>query len=262
MKKLLGVVVLGSLLVILNSCDDRGTKFRKNHCTKFVEKNSVEFKDCIKSADHAFVYGLEEAIQREKADIDEFNKKVNIVNATTLDVSHKDYEEVDFQKFLRDNFNDQIILEYKNKDVLKKKIKFKSGFYIGLGEEEDLTLNKQDPNDYYNALWFVNSNYYSVEIKSKILSPQKQGLFWMTKSGEIESQIYGMFYQSPDNFGKESKFLIQDIKMYPAQFNRTKTINKLVEQHANTSGSDKDPDQPSVNEVRSNVKRLMEDILK
>ena len=103
MKKLLGIVVLGLISLTLISCDNRATTDRKENCLRYLEKKSDEYKNCIKSDDHLFVYSLETKIQRVKDAIKKHNDFASSVNSIKLDTNKYDYESVNFPKFLTIN---------------------------------------------------------------------------------------------------------------------------------------------------------------
>ena len=261
MKKLLGIVVLGLLLFTLTGCDDPGTKTRKAVCQNYVDKKSDKFKDCIKSADHSFVYGLEKAIENEKKNIIQYNKSADLVNSIKINVDRSEYEEVEFRSFLDDNFEDTLLLiGLKNDNVLSKKIKFKSGFYLGLSDDKTISLNKKDPNDYNNSLWFVSANFHNVEIQSKILKPYENFIFYLDQSAGTDSMIYGIFYKKPGIGIERTDFYIQDIEMKKRKFDREQIIDQLIEEHVYMYGSDNDPEKQSKNEIRSNVRSLIKSI--
>ena len=261
MKKLFSFLLI---FLFLTACDDPGTKYRKQNCEKFLAKNSDEYKDCTKSSSHYFVYSLEEDLKRIQKEIIQHNEKVKIVNSIGHLVNEQDYEEVDLATFLDENFEDRMILTLKNRKILNKKIKFKSGFYIGLSEEDENSINltKKDPDDYYNSLWFFDGNFYNIDVKEKLIYPKNQRLYWMGTTGDTESEIFGFFRDTPGSYGSNTKFYIQDIKVSRKNYNRQDMIDYLVEQHAHSYGKIDDPDKPSVDEVRLKVKSLIKQIIK
>jgi hypothetical protein len=264
MKKLLGIVVLGLSLFFLNSCDDASTKIRKKNCEKFVEKNTTEYKNCYKNYNYYFVYSLEEDLQRIQKEIKLHNQQVDLVNSIGSLVEEEVYEEVDLGFFLNENFSDTLFLTIKNDDILNKKIRFKSQFYLGLGENDPdaINLTKKDPNDPFNSLWFFDAYFYNVKVKEKLIYPGNQRIFWMGTTGEVDSEVFGVFYSSPGSYGSETKFFIQDIKLDKKNYEREEMINYLVEQHSHSLGRTNDPDKPTVDEVRLEVKSLIQLLLK
>ena len=262
MKKLLGIVVLGLLSLSLISCDDRRTSERKDLCQSYVDKESDNFKDCIKSDDHAFVYGLEKNLEKEKKKLLEYNKNVEMVNSIKLNINHSEYEEVEFRNFLDENFDDTMLLsELKNDQILGKKIKFNSGFYIGLGDKPYISLRKQDPNDYFNSLWKVLADFHNIEVESKILKPYKNIISYINVSGATDNLIYGIFYKRPGSYRDKIEFFIQDIKMQKKELDRDKMINYLIDRYAGMMRWGSETDRQDLDEVRSNVKSLIKTII-
>ena len=156
LKKLLGIVVLGLISLTLISCDNRATTDRKENCLRYLEKKSDEYKNCIKSDDHLFVYSLETKIQRVKDAIKKHNDFASSVNSIKLDTNKYDYESVNFPEFLKLNFLDSIsLLKLKNNYALEKKIKFKADFKISYDDNDniDLTLFQRDDLDHNNFLF-------------------------------------------------------------------------------------------------------------
>ena len=260
MKKLFSFLLI---FLFLTACDDPGTKYRKQNCEKFLSKNTDEYKDCTKSSSHYFVYSLEEELLRVQKEIKEYNENAAIVNSLGPLVNKQEYEEVNFEDFLNENFEDTIFFTLKSRKILNKKIKFKSSFYVGLSEENEnsIDLTKQDPNDYYNSLWFFDGNFYNVDVKEKLIYPKNQRIFWMGTTGETESEIFGFFRDTQGSYGSNTKFYIQDIKVNSKNYNRQEMIDYLVEQHAHSVGKNDDPDKPSVDEVRLEVKSLIKQII-
>lgn len=256
--------LLSLIFLFLTACDDPGTKYRKQNCEKFLSKNTDGYKDCTKSSSHYFVYSLEEELLRVKKEINEYNENATLVNSLGPLVNEQDYEEVNFENFLNENFEDTIFFTLKNRKILNKKIKFKSSFYVGLSEEDEnsIDLTKQDPNDYYNSLWFFDGNFYNIDVKEKLIYPKNQRLYWMGTTGDTESEIFGFFRDMPGSYGSNTKFYIQDIKVSRKNYNRQDMIDYLVEQHAHSYGKNDDPDKPSVDEVRLKVKSLIKQIIK
>ena len=248
------------LLFFLNSCDDYGTKIRKKDCEKFVTKNSIDYKNCISSTNYYFVYGLEKDLKRIEKEINYHNKLVELVNSIEPLVKHEEYEEVDFELFLDQNFSDSFFLTLKNKEILNKKIRFKTEFYDGLDDNNDDTihLSKYDPNDYHNSLWFLKAPFYDIRIKEKLLYPKKQKIYWMGTTRYTDNEVFGIFYQSPGSYGSDVQFFIQDIKLDYKKYDRKTEIDYLVEQHAATHFT-KDK---TVGEVESEVRSLINQILK
>jgi hypothetical protein len=262
MKKLLGIVVLGLLSSSLIGCDDRRTSERKDLCQLYVDKKSEDFKECIKSDDHVFVYSLEKNIEKERKKIKEYNKDVEIINSIRLNINHSEYKEVEFRNFLDENFNDTLLLRgLKNDQILGKKIKFNSGFYIQLGDEPTLVLRKQDPNDYFNSIWRVSADFHNIEVQSKILEPYKKLIFYKRIIGDVDNEVYGIFYKKPGVSVKQTEFYIQDIKMKKKKFNKNQIINYLIDRHGSMMRFGDDSDKRHLTEVRSNVKNLIKTIL-
>jgi hypothetical protein len=120
MKKFL-VIIFISLFIF--GCDSPQVKRIKKSCLNLgLEKKSEDYKECIKSSDHLFVYALDSNIDREQKEFNKHNKYAEKVNSINLNINRDNYEEVNFPKFLEKNFLDTLLLsELKNQYSLKKK---------------------------------------------------------------------------------------------------------------------------------------------
>jgi hypothetical protein len=204
MKKFL-VIIFISLFIF--GCDSPQVKRIKKSCLNLgLEKKSEDYKECIKSSDHLFVYALDSNIDREQKEFNKHNKYAEKVNSINLNINRDNYEEVNFPKFLEKNFLDTLLLsELKNQYSLKKKIKFRSDLSISFDENDkiDLTLSADDPKDYYNSLFFIsNAKFQNVEIQKKIMQ-KSSDMFWFPLSyppTKKESLIYGYFDETPGEF--------------------------------------------------------------
>ena len=208
MKKIFFII----LIFLLNSCDNAQVKSIKSLCSNLgLEKKSVEFKECIKSYDHLFVYSLENNINNEKKQIDKHNKYAVAVNSVNLNIDENKYEQVDMPKFLNKSFSDSLLLsELKDQYALRKKIKFRSDFSINFDENNKIYLNlsADDPKDYYNILFLVsNAGFQNTDVQRKIMQDSEVIMFFPLTypPTKKESLIFGYFDEVPGQFLKESQ---------------------------------------------------------
>ncbi|MBL6758761.1 MAG: hypothetical protein ISQ17_03320 [Pelagibacteraceae bacterium] len=254
----------------LVSCDNRATSDRKENCSRYLEKKSDEFKNCIKSDDHLFVYSLETKIQRFKNGIEKHNNFASRVNSIKLDTNKYDYESVNFPEFLKLNFLDSIsLLKLKNNYALEKKIKFKADFKISYDDNDniDLTLFQRDDLDHNNFLFMLsNSAFQNIKIQKKIINKKNSILIFRYPPTKSESLIYGYFDQAVGSYSEKYAFYIEDIEMYQIEISEKEIIEELIGKYALRVSKGgfmgEDTYRPSVDEVKSNVRKLMDDILK
>ena len=269
LKKFLWIMVLGLISLTLISCDNRATTDRKENCLRYLEKKSDEYKNCIKSDDHLFVYSLETKIQRVKDAIKKHNDFASSVNSIKLDTNKYDYESVNFPKFLKLNFMDTLRLsKLKNEYALEKKIKFKADFRISYDDNDkiDLTLFQRDELDYNNYLFRLsNSAFQNIKIQKKIINKKNSILIFRYPPTESESLIYGYFDQAVGSYSEKYAFYIEDIEMYQIKRSEKEIIDELIGKYAlkvSKGGSmGEDTYRPPVAEVKANVKKLIKDIL-
>ena len=242
MKKFL-VIIFISLFIF--GCDSPQVKRIKKSCLNLgLEKKSEDYKECIKSSDHLFVYALDSNIDRKQKEFNKHNKYAEKVNSINLNINRDNYEEVNFPKFLEKNFLDTLLLsELKNQYSLKKKIKFRSDLSISFDENDkiDLTLSADDPKDYYNSLFFIsNAKFQNVEIQKKIMQ-KSSDMFWFPLSyppTKKESLIYGYFDETPGEFLKKYNFYIEDIKVTKVILTNDEIKQYLIFNYANQNASE------------------------
>jgi len=248
MKKLFLYAFLG---LILSSCgSDHGLKYRKHGCQEFgYKKGSEEYKECIKSPTHYFVYGIEHEIERKKEEYEEYNKVAEKINKIKLEINEEEYEEVDFEKFLYANYDSSFSIATalpKNENIIGKKIKFKSTFNF-MPPDKTIWLNKKDS-------YFFESEFHNIEIKNKF-SFDYIHPFILVNLPSDTTMIYGNFDKDPGIYNG-SGFYIRDIVLGKAIFDKEKIKKELLEDHI-YSMSTGDADRPSKSEIRKIVNDLL-----
>ena len=238
------LILTCSLLVF--GCDNAQVKRLKSLCSNLgLDKKSNEFKECIKSYDHLFVFSLEKNIASEQEEINKHNKYAEAVNAVDLNIDERKYEEVDFPKFIEKSFLDSLLLsDLKDKYALKKRIKFKSDFSINFDENNkiDMTLSADDPKDYYNSLFLIsNAGFQNIEIQKKIMQKSSVMRFFPLSfpPTKKESLIFGYFDEVPGEFLKKYKFYVEDVKMKKVYLSDKEIKEYLMFNYVNQNKSEK-----------------------
>jgi hypothetical protein len=231
------------LYVFLDSDD---TKFYKKECLKFglIEK-SKDYKDCYKSSDNFFKYGLNYNIDRIYSGSLKFNQKTNSLNKNLI-INKNNYTEVNLVDFIYQNFETDKLFKLKNKNILKKKLKFKVAFLPSTsldGWDVNFVLPTREDKDKILSLSNViimsgfKSEYHNIEIKNKVLRLYENN--WSLKYDlmYIEHTIYGYFDDTnpskeiEDILGVRPVFYVEDIIFNEATLDRNKIKEILNIKH-------------------------------
>jgi hypothetical protein len=245
MKKIFSILFLFIcfLYVFLDSDD---TKFYKKECLKFglIEK-SKDYKDCYKSSDNFFKYGLNYNIDRIYSGSLKFNQKTNSLNKNLI-INKNNYTEVNLVDFIYQNFETDKLFKLKNKNILKKKLKFKVAFLPSTsldGWDVNFVLPTREDKDKILSLSNViimsgfKSEYHNIEIKNKVLRLYENN--WSLKYDlmYIEHTIYGYFDDTnpskeiEDILGVRPVFYVEDIIFNEATLDRNKIKEILNIKH-------------------------------
>jgi len=245
MKKIFSILFLFIcfLYVFLDSED---TKFYKKECLKFglIEK-SKDYKDCYKSSDNFFKYGLNYNIDRIYSGSLKFNQKTNILNKNLI-INKNNYTEVNLVDFIYQNFETDKLFKLKNKNILKKKLKFKVAFLPSTsldGWDVNFVLPTREDKDKILSLSNViimsgfKSEYHNIEIKNKVLRLYENN--WSLKYDlmYIEHTIYGYFDDTnpskeiEDILGVRPVFYVEDIIFNEATLDKNKIKEILNIKH-------------------------------
>ena len=245
MKKIFSILFLFIcfLYVFLDSDD---TKFYKKECLKFglIEK-SKDYKDCYKSSDNFFKYGLNYNIDRIYSGSLKFNQKTNSLNKNLI-INKNNYTEVNLVDFIYQNFETDKLFKLKNKNILKKKLKFKVAFLPSTsldGWDVNFVLPTREDKDKILSLSNViimsgfKSEYHNIEIKNKVLRLYENN--WSLKYDlmYIEHTIYGYFDDTntskeiEDILGIRPVFYVEDIIFNEATLDRNKIKEILNIKH-------------------------------
>lgn len=245
MKKIFSILFLFVcfLYVFLDSDD---TKFYKKECLKFglIEK-SKDYKDCYKSSDNFFKYGLNYNIDRIYSGSLKFNQKTNSLNKNLI-INKNNYTEINIVDFIYQNFETDKLFKLKNKSILKKKLKFKVAFLPSTsldGWDVNFVLPTREDKDKILSLSNViimsgfKSEYHNIEIKNKVLRLYENN--WSLKYDlmYIEHTIYGYFDDTnpskeiEDILGVRPVFYVEDIIFNEATLDRNKIKEILNIKH-------------------------------
>jgi hypothetical protein len=245
MKKIFSILFLFIcfLYVFLDSDD---TKFYKKECLKFglIEK-SKDYKDCYKSSDNFFKYGLNYNIDRIYSGSLKFNQKTNSLNKNLI-INKNNYTEVNLVDFIYQNFETDKLFKLKNKNILKKKLKFKVAFLPSTsldGWDVNFVLPTREDKDKILSLSNViimsgfKSEYHNIEIKNKVLRLYENN--WSLKYDlmYIEHTIYGYFDDTnpskeiEDILGVRPVFYVEDIIFNEATLDKNKIKEILTTNH-------------------------------
>jgi hypothetical protein len=245
MKKIFSILFLFIcfLYVFLDSED---TKFYKKECLKFglIEK-SKDYKDCYKSSDNFFKYGLNYNIDRIYSGSLKFNQKTNTLNKNLI-INKNNYTEVNLVDFIYQNFETDKLFKLKNKNILKKKLKFKVAFLPSTsldGWDVNFVLPTREDKDKILSLSNViimsgfKSEYHNIEIKNKVLRLYENN--WSLKYDlmYIEHTIYGYFDDTnpskeiEDILGVRPVFYVEDIIFNEATLDKNKIKEILNIKH-------------------------------
>lgn len=245
MKKIFSILFLFIcfLYVFLDSDD---TKFYKKECLKFglIEK-SKDYKDCYKSSDNFFKYGLNYNIDRIYSGSLKFNQKTNSLNKNLI-INKNNYTEINLVDFIYQNFETDKLFKLKNKSILKKKLKFKVAFLPSTsldGWDVNFVLPTREDKDKIFSLSNViimsgfKSEYHNIEIKNKVLRLYENN--WSLKYDlmYIEHTIYGYFDDTnpskeiEDILGVRPVFYVEDIIFNEATLDRNKIKEILNIKH-------------------------------
>jgi hypothetical protein len=245
MKKIFSILFLFIcfLYVFLDSDD---TKFYKKECLKFglIEK-SKDYKDCYKSSDNFFKYGLNYNIDRIYSGSLKFNQKTNSLNKNLI-INKNNYTEVNLVDFIYQNFETDKLFKLKNKNILKKKLKFKVAFLPATSLDSwyvNFVLPTREDKDKILSLSNViimsgfKSEYHNIEIKNKVLRLYENN--WSLKYDlmYIEHTIYGYFDDTnpskeiEDILGVRPVFYVEDIIFNEATLDRNKIKEILNIKH-------------------------------
>jgi hypothetical protein len=245
MKKIFSILFLFIcfLYVFLDSED---TKFYKKECLKFglIEK-SKDYKDCYKSSDNFFKYGLNYNVDRIYSGSLKFNQKTNSLNKNLI-INKNNYTEVNLVDFIYQNFETDKLFKLKNKNILKKKLKFKVAFLPSTsldGWDVNFVLPTREDKDKILSLSNViimsgfKSEYHNIEIKNKVLRLYENN--WSLKYDlmYIEHTIYGYFDDTnpskeiEDILGVRPVFYVEDIIFNEATLDRNKIKEILNIKH-------------------------------
>ena len=245
MKKIFSILFLFIcfLYVFLDSED---TKFYKKECLKFglIEK-SKEYKDCYKSSDNFFKYGLNYNIDRIYSGSLKFNQKTNSLNKNLI-INKNNYTEVNLVDFIYQNFETDKLFKLKNKNILKKKLKFKVAFLPATSLDDwyiNFVLPTREDKDKILSLSNViimsgfKSEYHNIEIKNKVLRLYENN--WSLKYDlmYIEHTIYGYFDDTnpskeiEDILGVRPVFYVEDIIFNEATLDKNKIKEILNTKH-------------------------------
>jgi hypothetical protein len=245
MKKIFSILFLFIcfLYVFLDSDDN---KFYKKECLKFglIEK-SKDYKDCYKSSDNFFKYGLNYNIDRIYSGSLKFNQKTNSLNKNLI-INKNNYTEVNLVDFIYQNFETDKLFKLKNKNILKKKLKFKVAFLPSTsldGWDVNFVLPTREDKDKILSLSNViimsgfKSEYHNIEIKNKVLRLYENN--WSLKYDlmYIEHTIYGYFDDTnpskeiEDILGVRPVFYVEDIIFNEATLDRNKIKEILNIKH-------------------------------
>lgn len=245
MKKIFSILFLFIcfLYVFLDSED---TKFYKKECLKFglIEK-SKDYKDCYKSSDNFFKYGLNYNIDRIYSGSLKFNQKTNSLNKNLI-INKNNYTEVNLVDFIYQNFETASLLKLKNKNILKKKLKFKVAFLPATSLDSwdvNFVLPTREDKDKMLSLSSIiimsgfKSEYHNIEIKNKVLKLYENN--WSLKYDlmYIEHTIYGYFDDTnpskeiEDILGVRPVFYVEDIIFNEATLDKNKIKEILNIKH-------------------------------
>jgi hypothetical protein len=245
MKKIFSILFLFIcfLYVFLDSED---TKFYKKECLKFglIEK-SKEYKDCYKSSDNFFKYGLNYNIDRIYSGSLKFNQNTISLNKNLI-INKNNYTEVNLVDFIYQNFETDKLFKLKNKNILKKKLKFKVAFLPATSLDDwyiNFVLPTREDKDKILSLSNViimsgfKSEYHNIEIKNKVLRLYENN--WSLKYDlmYIEHTIYGYFDDTnpskeiEDILGVRPVFYVEDIIFNEATLDKNKIKEILNTKH-------------------------------
>lgn len=251
-KKYIKYFSVGALVIYILyiSIDSEDTKYYKKECIKFgyLEK-SKEYKECYKNSKNFFQYGLNFNVDRVHLASVSFNEKIKIANKNQI-INKNNYADVVLLDFIYSNFStDKVLLQLKNPNILKKKIKFKVSFYTSSGLDYKnptihITLpirmtfrsqSKDKTPTSYTIDTRIESEFQNTEIKRKVLELYRN-TDW-TSNYElryIEHTLYGYFddiYPSkyPDDIlGVRPIFYVEDIMFSEAGLDKNKIRELLI----------------------------------
>jgi len=245
MKKIFSILFLFIcfLYVFLDSED---TKFYKKECLKFglIEK-SKDYKDCYKSSDNFFKYGLNYNVDRIYSGSLKFNQNANSINKNLI-INKNNYTEVNLLDFIYQNFENDILFKLKNKNILKKKLKFKVAF-LPITSSDDWYIHfvlptREDKDKILSlsriiATGALKSEYHNIEIKRKVIKLYENALSLKYDLRYIEHTIYGYFDDSntskemEDILGVRPVFYVEDIIFNEATLDKNKIKEILTTNH-------------------------------
>jgi len=243
------------IYVLYISIDSESTKYYKKECTKFgyLEK-SKEFKECHKNSKNFFQYGLNYNVDKVYLASSIFNEKIKTANKKQI-INKNNYTDVVLLDFIYSNFStDKILLQLKNPNILKKKLKFKVAFYISSGSDyKNPTIHitlpirmtfRSQSNDKTPTSVMMDTNldfeFQNTEIKSKVLDNYRS-TDWISnyQLRYIEHTIYGYFddlypFKYPDDIlGVRPIFYVEDIVFNEASLDKNKIRELLIKNNEN-----------------------------
>jgi hypothetical protein len=230
--------------------DSEDTSLYKKGCLKFgLLEKSKDYKDCYKSSDNFFKYGLNYNIDRIYSGSLKFNQNTSSINKNLI-INKNNYKEVNLLDFIYENFETDISFKLKNKNkienILKKKLKFKVAFYPNISSDDwyiHFVLPTREDKDKILSLSNVTimsgfkSEYHNVEIKKKV-SKLYENIGSLTYDlMYIEHTIYGYFDDTntskeiEDILGIRPVFYVEDIIFNEATLDKNKIKEILTIKH-------------------------------
>ena len=258
-KKYIKYFSVGALVIYILyiSIDSEDTKYYKKECIKFgyLEK-SKEYKECHKNSKNFFQYGLNFNVDRVHLASVSFNERIKIANKNQI-INKNNYADVVLLDFIYSNFStDKVLLQLKNPNILKKKIKFNVSFYTSSGSDYKnptihirlpirMTFSSQSKDKTpasYTIDTQIESEFQNTEIKRKVLELYRNTV-WGTSNYElryIEHTLYGYFDDifpskyADDILGVRPIFYVEDIVFSDAGLDKNQIRELLIKNHLKT----------------------------
>jgi hypothetical protein len=248
MKKYIKFLLIVVLIIygLYNFVDSEDTKFYKKECLKFglVEK-SKDYKDCYKNSDNFFKYGLNYNLDRIYSGSLKFNQSINSLNKNLI-ISKNNYTEINLIDFIYQNFETDKLFKLKNKNILKKKLKFKVAFLPATSLDSwnvyFILPTREDKDKIFSLSNVIimsgfKSEFHNIEIKNKVFKLYENNWSLKYDLKYIEHTIYGYFDDTnsskeiEDILGVRPVFYIEDIIFNEATLDKNKIKEILITNH-------------------------------
>jgi hypothetical protein len=220
--------------------DSEDTKFYKIECLKFgYSEKSKDYKECYKNTDNFFKYGLNYNVDKLYSKSFKFNENIKDTNKNIL-VNKNNYEEINFLDFIYKNFNTEASLTLKNKNILKKRVKFKMSI-LGLYSDNNIKFilpkHSKTGEKMFSGIIIdtsLKTEFQNTEIKSKFLKLFKNELSLDLNLRYLEHTVYGYFddldpsKKLEEIIGVRPVFYVEDIELSQAFLDKNKIRDILI----------------------------------